>query len=134
MLLILCKDRVQRCFPRNECAGRHQALDCFSKAQNFVFRVRLAVMRHLPGGNTRMSAVALDLGMSERTLARRLAAQGQSFRALVDQVRQELSFQYLKNKDLEIKEIAYRLGYSQVAAFNHAFRRWTGLTPTQFRR
>ena len=95
--------------------------------------MREAIIKLLPLGHPEMKNVARKLGTSDRTLARRLAERGQLFKDLVDDIRRELSLQYLKDKRITVKQIAYLLGYAEVAAFNHAFQRWTGSAPSSFR-
>jgi len=72
--------------------------------------------------------------MSTRTLTRRLAAEGQTFGQVVDELRTDLAERYLRDRDLSISQIAWLLGYQEVSAFTHAFRRWTGRTPSASRR
>jgi AraC-like DNA-binding protein len=73
--------------------------------------------------------VAAALGVGERTLRRRLSAEGTSFQALLDQVRSSLSEQLLATGSLSVDEVAVRLGYAESASFIHAHRRWLGTTP-----
>jgi AraC-like DNA-binding protein len=72
--------------------------------------------------------------MSTRTLQRRLHARGIVYAGLIDEVRRRLSGRYLADGDLSLGEIAYLLGYSESSAFNRAYRRWTGRTPSADRR
>ena len=72
--------------------------------------------------------------MGPRTLQRRLKDQGVEFKALVDDTRRLFALPYLRNRNHTLAEIAYLLGYSEVSAFNRAFRRWTGSTPSDYRR
>ena len=72
--------------------------------------------------------------MGPRTLQRRLKDQGVEFKALVDDTRRLFAVTYLRKPDHTLAEIAYLLGYSEVSAFNRAFRRWTGSTPSEYRR
>jgi len=72
--------------------------------------------------------------MSMRTLARRLESEGTTFRDLVDEVRRKLAVDHVGNRDIGFSELSYRLGFSHVAAFHRAFRRWTGQTPLTYRR
>lgn len=81
-----------------------------------------------------MAAVAADLGMTTRTLRRRLAAEGTGFRALVDEVRQTLAEELLATRSLSVEQVAERLGYGDAAAFVRAFTRWTGVTPGRYAR
>ena len=87
----------------------------------------------LPHGKARSSEVARQLGMSPRTLARRLNAEGVAFADILDQLRSALAQRYLSERDLPVSEISWLLGYSEVSSFTHAFKRWTGKTPRQFR-
>jgi AraC-like DNA-binding protein len=75
-----------------------------------------------------------QLGMSERTLHRRLATQGLSFGAVLDQVREQRAVYLLDNSRLSIERIAESLGFAETASFSRAFKRWKGLSPLQFRR
>jgi len=87
----------------------------------------------LPHGKARFSEVAQRLGMSTRTLARKLNAEGVAFADILDQLRSALARRYLSERDLPISEISWLLGYSELSSFTHAFKRWTGKTPRQFR-
>jgi len=80
-----------------------------------------------------MQEVAARLAMSERTLRRRLQAQGTDYQQQVDQVRQQLAQQLISNKQVTIQQIAAVLGYSEPASFRRAFYRWMGVSPQAFR-
>jgi AraC-like DNA-binding protein len=86
-------------------------------------------------GQNTMSAdrVAGALEISRRTLTRRLAEEGTSFRAVLDDVRRELALALLQDVSLSIADVAFFLQYSEPAAFHRSFRRWTGLTPHEYR-
>ena len=77
--------------------------------------------------------IALRLGMSERTLARRLEREGVTFKTLLDDSRRNLAISMVVDIAVHLEEIARRLGFSQTAAFHRAFRRWTGHAPLQHR-
>jgi AraC-like DNA-binding protein len=87
----------------------------------------------LPHGKAQASEVARKLGMSQRTLARRLAAKGLSFTTILDEMKCDLAKRYLGEANLPITTIAWLLGYQEVSAFTHAFKRWNGKTPKQVR-
>jgi AraC-like DNA-binding protein len=87
----------------------------------------------LPHGKGRAGEVARALGMSERTMARRLAAENLTFLSIREEMRKDLALCYLKDTSTSISRIAWMLGFTEVSAFTHAFRRWTGMTPTQMR-
>ncbi len=86
-----------------------------------------------PGRLADMEVIASELNISSRTLRRRLEEQGSSFRQLQEEVRQALAEELLAIASLSQEEIAERLGYSEVSNFLHAFKRWKGLTPGQYR-
>jgi AraC-like DNA-binding protein len=87
----------------------------------------------LPHRKAQASEIARKLGMSQRTLARHLAAEGLSFTVILDEMKFDLAKQHLMEADLPITTIAWLLGYQEVSAFTHAFKRWTGKTPKQAR-
>jgi AraC-like DNA-binding protein len=85
------------------------------------------------GGFRDLEEVAKRLGMSTRTLKRRLADQGTTFSHVLDELRRQRALLLLANRELSINEIAGRLGYTEAANFTRAFRRWTGRTPAAYR-
>lgn len=97
-------------------------------------RVENAIAPRLRHGTPTIDAVARDLGTSARTLTRRLAASGASFSVILDELRYHLAVQYLRDGTGTISEIAWLLGYREPSASVRAFKRWTGKTPTEFRR
>lgn len=90
--------------------------------------VRSAVRAALGAGGATLAATARLLGVSPRTLQRQLRAEQTSFAGVLDAVRRELAGAYL-DRGLSIPDVAALLGYADVTAFHHAFRRWTGSTP-----
>jgi AraC-like DNA-binding protein len=92
-----------------------------------------AIAPLLPHGKARAGDVARKLGMSERTLARRLSAEGLTFTGVLDELKHGLADSYLKEPGLPISQMAWLLGYREVSAFTHAYKRWTGKTPRQMR-
>ena len=97
-------------------------------------QVRRALLESLARGEPSAAATARELGLSERTLHRRLRAEHTSFRSILDAVRSELAADLLREPRIGIAEIAFLLGYSEPPAFYRSFRRWTGQTPVGFRR
>jgi len=69
-----------------------------------------------------------------RTFQRRLEQEGLTYQRLVDQVRFQAAAELLGNRSVKMIEIALELGYSDAAHFTRAFRRWTGVEPSEFRR
>ncbi|MBZ6079384.1 AraC family transcriptional regulator [Microvirga puerhi] len=97
-------------------------------------RVENAITPRLPHGNVNITSIASDLGMSPRTLSRRLAEEGLTFSMILDELRSVLAKNYLQNSDLSISQITWLLGYSEASSFVHAFQRWVGMSPTDARR
>jgi AraC-like DNA-binding protein len=92
-------------------------------------RVENAIAPALPHGGAHAGQVARRLGVSQRTLARRLEAEGVTFSSVLSDLRRDLALRYLAEKELTVSQIAWLLGYQGVGAFSHAFRRWTGTPP-----
>lgn len=92
-------------------------------------RVRWLLKQILSSGRPDAATVARELGLGVRTLQRRIMDEGHSFRELLAEVRQELGIEYLNNPDMQIKEIAFLLGYEDVTSFYRAFRSMEGTTP-----
>jgi AraC-like DNA-binding protein len=96
-------------------------------------RVENAISLQLPHGRVRAEDIARSLGMSKRTLARKLLDEGLNFTEILQQLRQDLAVRYLNDRKLHISKIAWLLGFNEVSAFTHAFKRWTGKAPRQMR-
>lgn len=96
-------------------------------------RVRSATYMQLLSGNCSQQLIAHGLGVSVRTLNRRLAAEGASYVEHLDRARFAISRMLLKETDMSIKAVSQLLNYSDAASFNRAFRRWTGHTPLGWR-
>ena len=96
-------------------------------------RVRRMMVEHLGETPLTPDTVAKTLAVSRRTLSRRLADEGTSFRHILDNVRQEFACALLRDRGLSVADVAFFLAYSEPAAFNRAFHRWTGKTPGAFR-
>ena len=80
-----------------------------------------------------LEAVAQHLHISPQTLRRHLREEGTSFQALKDELRRDIAIFHLGRADLSLQEIAEQLGFSEPSAFHRAFKKWTGVTPGQFR-
>jgi AraC-like DNA-binding protein len=93
----------------------------------------------LASGPVRIGEVARELGCSRQTLYRRLKQEGVTFVEVLDALRRRLALRLVREQGLSVKEAAWRLGFSDPAAFSRAFKRWTGMSPgtarqTSFRR
>lgn len=93
--------------------------------------VENAIAPLLPHGMATAPEIARRLGLSHRTLARRLAHEGLSFTQILGELKLDLAKRYLRD-GLAVSRIAWLLGYQEVAAFTHAFNRWTGQSPRQW--
>ncbi len=101
---------------------------------SFAGRVRDLLMAELRGGNPTAPHIAQQLHISSRTLTRKLEQEGTTFKGELENLRKQLARGYVGGTDLTLSEIAFLLGFSQVAAFHRAFKRWTGKTPMEYRR
>ncbi|HEY8516427.1 MAG TPA: AraC family transcriptional regulator [Candidatus Binatia bacterium] len=113
------------------CEEQCQELLTRRRARSHVSeRVRQYLLR--PSRGNDMEGVAAELGMAPRTLRRRLAAEGTSFRRLLDEVRETLAEEMLTHR-MTVEEVAERLGYAEASSFVHAFKRWKGVPPGLYR-
>jgi len=101
---------------------------------DWLVAVRNAIAGAMLEGDPKCIRVARKLAISARTLERRLKAHGVVYRQLVDDTRRVFAIDYLKDRNQSLTEIAFLLGYSEVSAFHRAFRRWTGSTPSDYRK
>jgi AraC-like DNA-binding protein len=92
-------------------------------------QVRMLIAQELKGGRPLAAHVSKRLGMSERSLQRRLKEEGESFFKLLDELRAQHAAVYLKHQQLSQAEVAHLLGFADVSAFHRAHRRWTGRPP-----
>jgi AraC-like DNA-binding protein len=103
------------------------------RRKDVVHDVRELVMDRLTKGPVKIDVIARDLGMSPKTLERRLGERDRTFTALLDDIREGLARHYLGETDMRLDQVAYLLGYSEPAALVRAFKRWAGTTPMQYR-
>ena len=115
--------------------GRHadELLTRLGDKTSWSGKVRDAILTELRRGEVQLSVVATAVAMSERTLQRRLRDESTSFEEVLDQTRFALASTYLRDPALGIAEVAWLTGYTEIATFYRAFRRWTGLTPAAYR-
>jgi len=92
-------------------------------------QVQAKLIQLLPSGKVEEGFIARALNLSLRSLQRKLEERGVTFRKLLDDTRQQLAEQYLKDSTLSVSEIAYLLGFAEVSSFSRAFKRWTGHAP-----
>jgi AraC-like DNA-binding protein len=111
-----------------------RVLDSMPRDTALVAELRKAIAESLREGDPKLVRVVKKLAMTPRTLERRLKEHDLVFRDLLDDTRRRMGMEYLRNRKHTLTEIAFLLGYSEVSAFNRAFRRWTGSTPLKYRR
>ena len=102
-------------------------------APAIVAEVRAAIIRNLAHDRVRLGSIAAELGLSPRTLQRKLADAGASFQQVLDSARYALARDYLRHGSLSLLEIASLLGYQEQSAFTHAFKEWSGMNPGGWR-
>jgi AraC-like DNA-binding protein len=128
-------------FRREALAGRMPNCDLklmslvqtWEASQNLVDRLRNQVRIKLPEGYPSLDTIAAELGQPPSAIQRSLAFEGLSYKDLVETTRQDLAQVYLRQAHMALSEIAFLLGYSELSAFSRAFRRWTGVSPRDYR-
>jgi AraC-like DNA-binding protein len=100
---------------------------------SLVEKVQSIIANEFRGGDPSLERVADQLGLTPRTLQRKLHELGTSHNELLDQMRRQLAMRYLREPEMAICEVAYLLGFSESSSFHRAFKRWTGVTPREFR-
>jgi AraC-like DNA-binding protein len=92
------------------------------------------IISQLPKGRAKAKVIADEMGLTERTLSRRLANKGTTFSKILSTTRRQLFLRYIKQQELSFGHITHLLGYSETSALNNAVKRWTGMTPSQARK
>ena len=108
-------------------------LAALAKNRPFPDEVDAVLARSLHGQRPSVESLARELGVSPRTLQRRLTENGTTYQQRLDAVRQRISRQLLQRTDLALGEIAYFLGFEEINSFWRAFSQWEGVTPKQWR-
>jgi AraC-like DNA-binding protein len=111
-----------------------ELLEAEKPKSTLVDKVQRAIWSKLGGGQPTVSRMASLLGVSARTLQRRLREEGTSFAEILENLRRGMSVRLLNNRELAVYEVAYLLGYSEPSTFFRAFRRWHGIPPNEFRK
>ncbi len=101
---------------------------------DLLIRVKKCIVEHLPSGNATVDNIASDLFYSSRKFQRLLQQEGTSFLALLNDTRMQLAKEYVHKKNADMTEIAFLLGFSELSAFSRSFKRWTGKSPSQYRK
>lgn len=114
-----------------ECADQ-VALRYLAKLDqgDIAHRVKTKIVEMMPSGDVTASNIAKKLYLSNRSFSRRLNEADTSFRDLLEETRKEMVSHYLKDENVDLREIPYLLGYRNYSSFFKAYKRWTGQTPT----
>ena len=105
-----------------------------SNADQLLKEVHQLIAESLPSGIPSIIQVSEYLGMSARTLKRRLSDKGHTFRDYVQNIQQEVATSLIRNSSQSMAEIAFQTGFSEQSAFNRAFKRWTGQSPLDYQK
>jgi AraC-like DNA-binding protein len=97
-----------------------------------AMQIKSKLIDALPSGPVTEQDMAKALNMSLRSLQRKLKEEDTSFKKILEETRKELSAQYIKNSRLSLGEITFLLGFSEPANFSRAFKRWTGVAPSDY--
>ncbi len=97
-------------------------------------RVAQAIQSHLKLGIARKELIAEELGMTPRTLQRKLDKEGSSYQSLLEEIRKEHAFDMLQNSGLAVQDIAFNLGFADSRSFHRSFKKWSGTTPGAYRK
>jgi AraC-like DNA-binding protein len=100
---------------------------------NITLRLHAALVEQLPFGEPSAEKIAQSLHLSARSLQRKLAELETSYREVLDQTRRDLALAYLKSRSHSLTEVTFLLGFSDTRSFSRAFRRWTGMAPSEYR-
>jgi AraC-like DNA-binding protein len=109
-----------------------QLVGKFDAAAGVTERVRRNLIASMDGGDTAIEKAAKQVGMSTRSLQRRLADEGTTYNEVLSDVREEFAKRYLARGNVSASEVAFLLGFTEPPAFFKAFKRWTGMTPRAF--
>jgi AraC-like DNA-binding protein len=101
--------------------------------KNVKARIRASLLERMASGELSEEDAARDLNMSRRSLQRRLAESDATYQSLLDDTRRDLALRYIQDPARSATDITFLLGYSQQSALTRAFKRWTGLSPSQYR-
>lgn len=107
-------------------------LNDYEGRNTYSFKTKQRIVSALHGITPGIEGVASELAVSVRKLQAELTAEGTSFSTLLNEVRRDLAIQYLTENEVSKAEIAYLLGYSEVSVFSRSFKKWTGMTPSDY--
>jgi len=101
--------------------------------KDILTQVKRIIVEHLPSGDATVEVVASELYYSSRNFQRTLQQEGTTFTSLLTECRMELATQYVKDNKVDLTDLAFLLGFSELSTFSRSFKRWTGKSPSQYR-
>lgn len=104
------------------------------KKEDIVAAVLKKIAEIMPNAEPSQEKVAAELGMSTRSLHRKLKEKGVNYKTILDDARKHLAFQLIQQPDLSITQISYQLGFYDSSSFSRSFKRWSGVSPSQRRK
>ncbi|MFA0810659.1 AraC family transcriptional regulator [Microbulbifer epialgicus] len=140
-----CEIRLKRDFvDRRICSGNNELAHINEQAlTNYLARLRKndiisitnkILIDLMPTGDLSQEIVAKTIGISCRSLHRKLKEKGSSYQAILDKTRKHQAIHYLKQQELPVTSITYKLGFSDTSSFSRSFKKWTGKSPREFRK
>ena len=115
-------------------AHAERLLQQFNQTDSLIRDVRRLIIEGLAQATLTLESVSEALGMTPRTLQRRLRERDETFNSLLERTRKDLAMTYINQADVSLPELAYLLGYADQTAFQRAFKKWTGTTPGKYRK
>jgi AraC-like DNA-binding protein len=101
---------------------------------DFVQRVESVIRVAIPKGEISLTSAAKSLALSTRSLQRKLQEQGTSFHEMVDTSRRQVAEHYISNSNLQLSQITELLGFTRLSNLTHAFKRWHGMSPSEWKK
>ncbi len=99
-----------------------------------INRIKKIIVEKLPSGNVAIEKVAKEIGINSRKLQRMLQEKDTTFSKLLDETREDIAVGYIADEHMDLTEIAFLLGFSELSTFSRSFKRWTGKSPLQYRK
>lgn len=112
----------------------NRQLEELKTSSSFINNLHREIQKAIPSGDYSVNKISHQLGTSTRTLQRKLSDSETTFKAEVQLVQKHMALHFAKNNDLSVDDISYMLGYSETSSFARAFKKWTGITVSQYRK
>jgi len=110
----------------------NELIENFDNKNTLSWKVQKLIAENLNGASLTIEQTAKELAMSTRSLQNKLKEESTSYQEIVNRVRQDLAEKYIRQGIASLADIAFLLGYSEVSAFSRSFKKWTGISPSQF--